>query len=87
MPLDWDGNPFLQTTFPPLSLLLSLIGSLQGLYQAQEITSVETPMPRLTSAWDTFGLIADVVTKFCKADPGEIQPTAFRSRKSNFASS
>ncbi len=27
-------------------------------------------IPRSTPAWDTFGFIPNVVTKFCKADPG-----------------
>ncbi len=27
-------------------------------------------IPRLTPAWDTFGFVSNVVTKFCKADPG-----------------
>ncbi len=42
-----------------------------------------------SSAWDTFGCISNIVTKFCKADPGEIQPTAsaFKLYKSNVACS
>ncbi len=52
-----------------------------------------TQIPRSTPAWDTFGLILNVVTKLCKADitgcPGEIQPTASasKSHKSGLASS
>ncbi len=34
----------------------------------------------------SFGLIWNVVTNFCDADPGWIQPTAFKSHQSKLAS-
>ncbi len=33
-------------------------------------STLNPQIPRSTPAWDTFGFIPNVVTKFCKADPG-----------------
>ena len=48
-----------------------------------------TPIPQIpysTPACNTFGFILNVFTKFRKADPGQIQPTASTSHMSNLAS-
>ncbi len=35
--------------------------------------SKPSQIPRSTSAWETFGFILKVVSKFCKVDLGQIQ--------------
>ncbi len=35
-----------------------------------EVRPTHLKPTHMTPAWDTFGLVSNVVTKFCKADPG-----------------
>ncbi len=49
----------------------ALIGATLSVWQPQ--------IPHLTPAGVPFRFISNVVTKFCKADPGQIQPTASRT--------
>ncbi len=44
------------------------------------IVNAETAqIPCSTPAWDTFRFILDIITKFCGADPSEIQPKLLES--------